>query len=159
MGCPESKTAVLTGKLMLMLLSDIGALAGFDVIPSQKFDINRHVSPPLKALAQFGWSLAGYQDIDNNGIRELIVGAIGDDDSGINSGAIYILFLRRRRFNPIPFDLVAFILMITLPTCCFCSSCIAGTIYFFWYFRRYEMISIYVLLYSNLALLLLSSFL
>jgi len=41
----------------------------------------------------FGCSIALLGDINNDGIADLVVGAAGDDDSTINAGAAYILFL------------------------------------------------------------------
>eukprot|EP01034_Spumella_vulgaris_P021994 gene21994-28083_t len=44
------------------------------------------VGPPLKSLDQFGSAVAGYWDVDGNGLSELIVGAPGDDEGGSNAG-------------------------------------------------------------------------
>ncbi len=43
----------------------------------------------------FGWSVAGLGDLDGDGITDLAVGAMTDDDGGGNSdrGAVYVLFL------------------------------------------------------------------
>lgn len=41
----------------------------------------------------FGSSVAVLNDLDNDGIRELAVGAYGDDDGASASGAVYILFM------------------------------------------------------------------
>lgn len=41
----------------------------------------------------FGESLARLGDLDGDGVTELAVGAIGDDDGGSNRGATYVLFL------------------------------------------------------------------
>jgi len=41
----------------------------------------------------FGWSIASLGDLDGDGIIDLAVGARGDDDGGLNSGAVWILFL------------------------------------------------------------------
>jgi hypothetical protein len=67
-----------------------------------------------------------------------LAGAPGDDANGTleDSGAIYIMFLRRRRYHWIPFDWATYLATILVPTCCFCCSCISGTIFFFYYFRR-----------------------
>ena len=42
---------------------------------------------------QFGISLAAVGDLDGDGILELAVGAVGDDDGGVDQGAVWILFL------------------------------------------------------------------
>ena len=42
----------------------------------------------------FGYSVAGLGDLDNDGINDIAVGAIGDDDGGSQDrGAVWILFL------------------------------------------------------------------
>ncbi len=41
----------------------------------------------------FGIALASLADLDGNGTRELAVGAHGDDDGGLDRGAIWVLFL------------------------------------------------------------------
>jgi hypothetical protein len=132
--------------MFLMFLSTLGELEGYTVIPALTDEEGQggghnsgpRVAPPLKRTDQFAQALAAYQDIDKNGIREIVVGAPGDDNDGqrLNAGAIYIIFLRRRRHFYIPFDFVRFILLVTLPTGCCCCSCVWGVIYFFWYFRR-----------------------
>jgi len=42
---------------------------------------------------EFGISLAGLGDLDGDGVPDLAVGAIGDDNGGNKSGAVWILFL------------------------------------------------------------------
>ena len=41
----------------------------------------------------FGSSIAGIGDLDADGIEDIAVGAIGDDDGGIDRGAVWILFM------------------------------------------------------------------
>jgi hypothetical protein len=41
----------------------------------------------------FGFSVAALEDLDGDGVRDLAVGAAGDDDGGTNQGAVWILFL------------------------------------------------------------------
>ena len=48
---------------------------------------------PLDNDNHFGVSLASLGDLDGDGIADLAVGANGDDDGGIDRGAVYILFL------------------------------------------------------------------
>ena len=133
LGCPQTNAGGLPGHILLMMLDENSELAGFTDIPA---DTDKGVGPPLKPVDRFGESLAGYWDIDDNDMPELLVGAPGDDDGAEDSGAVYILFLRSRRRHPPDFPLVEFVLIITLPTWCFCTSCIVGIAYFFWYFRR-----------------------
>lgn len=133
MGCPQGNTGNLPGKFLIIYLKDDATLAGSTEIPAAT---DEDVKPDFQPRDQFGYAMAGYWDIDDNGTREIIVGAPGDDEEGENAGAIYIIFLRSRRHHPPRFDLVAFVLIITLPICCFCTTLIASVAYFFWYFRR-----------------------
>jgi len=41
----------------------------------------------------FGYSVVALDDIDGDGVRDLAVGAVSDDDGGTDFGAIWILFL------------------------------------------------------------------
>ncbi|HUU94603.1 MAG TPA: integrin alpha [Phycisphaerae bacterium] len=41
----------------------------------------------------FGTSTASLSDLDGDGVGELAVGARGDDDGGVNRGAVWVLFL------------------------------------------------------------------
>ena len=55
---------------------------------------------------------------------------------GFDSGAVYLLFPRRRRFHPPTFDTVRFALIVFFPTF-FCFSLLCyGIGYFFWRYRR-----------------------
>lgn len=42
----------------------------------------------------FGFSVANIGDVNSDGINDMAVGAIYDDDGGVNRGAIYILFMK-----------------------------------------------------------------
>ena len=48
---------------------------------------------PLKNGDAFGYSLDPVGDLDGDGVVELAVGSMWDDDGGVNRGAIWILFL------------------------------------------------------------------
>ncbi|MCP3933879.1 MAG: hypothetical protein GY708_00750, partial [Actinomycetia bacterium] len=47
---------------------------------------------PLDDFDAFGFSVAGIGDVDGDGIADIAVGAIQDDDGGANRGAVYVLF-------------------------------------------------------------------
>ncbi|MEM9041320.1 MAG: FG-GAP-like repeat-containing protein, partial [Actinomycetota bacterium] len=49
--------------------------------------------PGLDDNDQFGGSVAGIGDIDGDGIGDLAVGAVFDDDEDFNAGAAYVVFL------------------------------------------------------------------
>ena len=51
------------------------------------------LAAPLQENDFFGASLACPGDLDGDGVRDLIVGAPGDDDGGTRRGALYILWL------------------------------------------------------------------
>ncbi|MFG0316116.1 MAG: integrin alpha [Planctomycetota bacterium JB042] len=49
----------------------------------------------------FGSGVAGIADVDGDGVNDLAVGAMQDDDGGANGGAVWILFLNAHGgFNP-----------------------------------------------------------
>lgn len=47
----------------------------------------------LSAGDAFGEGLAGIGDLDNDGVNDIAVGAIGDNDGSSDAGAVYIIFL------------------------------------------------------------------
>jgi hypothetical protein len=47
----------------------------------------------LQPEDDFGTSLAGLGDVDGDGVPDVAVGAPGDDDGGVDRGALWILFL------------------------------------------------------------------
>jgi FG-GAP repeat protein len=47
----------------------------------------------LDPFDSFGGSVAGLGDVDGDGVGDLAVGAVGDDDGGSGNGAVWILFL------------------------------------------------------------------
>ena len=49
----------------------------------------------LSANDNFGASITGMGDLDNDGVPDLAVGAPGDDDGGSDQGAVWILFMDR----------------------------------------------------------------
>jgi hypothetical protein len=49
----------------------------------------------LDDFDRFGHSLARLGDLDGDGVTELAVGAVFDDDGGVNQGAVYVLFMAR----------------------------------------------------------------
>ncbi len=48
----------------------------------------------MNAQDDFGISIRGIGDLDENGYNDLAIGAPGDDDGGLDIGAVWILFLR-----------------------------------------------------------------
>lgn len=135
-GCPQAQTGSLPGRLFLIFPQfKTGEILGYRELPSETDD-RPFTSPLLQRLDEFGAALAPYTDIDENGLKEIVVGTPGDSDNGVQSGAIYILFLRRRRHHGPVFNFLRFILLVTLFSWCGLTSCILGIAYFFWYYRR-----------------------
>ncbi len=56
-------------------------------------DTSPDFSGALNDYDVFGSSICALGDLDGNGVTELAVGAMGDDDGGISNGAVWILFL------------------------------------------------------------------
>jgi len=55
----------------------------------------------------FGWSVTSLGDLDGDGVGDLAVGALGDDDGGSERGAVWILFLDGDgQVNPVDSGLV-----------------------------------------------------
>ncbi|MEM8601466.1 MAG: T9SS type A sorting domain-containing protein [Bacteroidota bacterium] len=72
--------------------------------PSSPAQVRNHVkvtenqggfTGDLDPIDWFGRATARIADLDGDGIQELAVGAMRDDDGGLDRGALYILFLHR----------------------------------------------------------------
>jgi len=50
--------------------------------------------PVLSNVDQFGTSVANIGDLNGDGVTDLAVGAIGDDNGGDNRGAVHIMFMK-----------------------------------------------------------------
>jgi len=134
-GCPQGNAGVLTGRAFVWFMDKIGGNQGYITIPNERDKVDQ-IGPNLKAKDQYGTSMAAYQDLDRNAIKEIVIGAPGDHDNGYNTGALYIVFLRRRRFHPYMFDWRAYYCGIFIPIGVYCVFCWAGIKFFFWYYRR-----------------------
>lgn len=133
-GCPGTLGASLPGRFFFYFLTVDGELNGYTKLPA---DTDDEINLPIDPFDGFGQSMAAYRDIDKNGMQELIIGAPGDDNGDQReSGAVYIIFLRRRRHHGLRFNFTRFIILVTvLPVVI--SGVVFGSIaLFFWYFRR-----------------------
>ncbi len=64
------------------------------VLREQKIDgVQGGFTGELEAQDFFGHSVASPGDVDGDGVRDLAVGAYGDDDGGEERGAVWILFM------------------------------------------------------------------
>lgn len=77
------------GALWILFLARNGFVLGFQKISDTDGDFDG----TLQDGNYFGSSVAGIGDLDVDGIEDIAVGAIGDDDGGIDRGAVWILFM------------------------------------------------------------------
>ena len=105
-GCPQTQTGTLPGRMFFYFLGAAGNMLGFTKVPSDK-DVEREIFLPQGLSDYFGQSLAAMPDWDQNGIKEIAVGAPGvlivdliqeqfisyffDDDGGTRFGQIHEL--------------------------------------------------------------------
>lgn len=137
MGCPQNDVAGGTGRLFMLFMGNNNTILAEKQVPDEDYDIARNIAPVFQPLDRFGYSMAAYSDIDQNGIREIAVGAPGDHIEGSEYvGAIYILFHRRRRFHPPLVCHLCYLLSFSIPLGFIALTCVCSTIYFFWHYRR-----------------------
>lgn len=77
------------GEVWILFLRADGSLIGETCIG----DGTGGFTGVLRDSDSFGTGLGSLPDLDGDGIDELVVGARGDDDAGVNAGAIWILRL------------------------------------------------------------------
>jgi len=77
------------GAVWLLFLNTDGTVNTFQKLSQNEGNLNAN----LLDSDYFGSAVANLGDLDGNGINDLAVGARGDDDGGINRGAVWILFL------------------------------------------------------------------
>ena len=56
-------------------------------------DTNGDFAGSLQDGDHFGSSIAGIGDLDADGVEDIAVGATGDDDGGVDRGAVWVLFM------------------------------------------------------------------
>jgi hypothetical protein len=88
--CRDDDGGVNRGAVYLLFLKRDGSVKGQAKIS----DTAGNFQGVLEDLDEFGRSIANLGDLDGNGVIDLAVGAIGDDDGGVDQkGAVWILFL------------------------------------------------------------------
>ncbi len=136
-GCPQTSSGTMTGRIFIMYLTHQGRQQAHTVLPGST-DTPRGIGPggQFGDTDAVGHSLVAMPDYDNNGIKEIAVGAPGTSENGTSSGAIYIWYLRRRRWHSFIPDTRAWLCSIIIPPSLFVFFCFASIIYFFYHFRR-----------------------
>ncbi len=77
------------GAVWILFLSTDGTVKSHQKISSTEGGF----TGPLDNVDILGGSLAWLDDLNGDGVGDLAVGAIGDDDGGFNRGAVWVLFL------------------------------------------------------------------
>lgn len=77
------------GAVWILFLNANGTVKSYEKIS----DTQGSFTGVLDNQDVFGQSVAGLGDLDQDGVNDLVVGALGDDDGGSNNGAAWILFL------------------------------------------------------------------
>ncbi len=77
------------GAVWILFLNPDGTLKSQQKIS----DLEGNFVPSLVNFDNFGSSVAGIGDLDLDGVSDIAVGAIGDDDGGALRGAVWVLFL------------------------------------------------------------------
>lgn len=76
------------GGVIILSITSAGAYTVLNVISDT--DLGGGV---LAASDRFGFSVSGAEDLDEDGVNDLIAGADGDDDGSTDRGAIWVVFL------------------------------------------------------------------
>jgi hypothetical protein len=85
----EEGGANQVGAVYTLLLNRDGTAKSF-----QKIGANQGGGPSLDAFDAFGGGAQGLGDFDGDGVTDVLVGALFDDDGATQAGAVYLLFLR-----------------------------------------------------------------
>ena len=94
------------GAVWILFMNRNGTVLGAQKIS----DISGEFDGTLVDGDYFGSSVAGIGDLDADGTEDIAIGAIGDDDGGIDRGALWILFMNTDGTVPVSYT------HLTLPT-------------------------------------------
>ncbi len=87
-GTPEDdEGGTNTGALHVLFLNTNGTVKSYKRISKNSAGL------AIKPTDWFGFSSANLGDFDGDGVTDVVVGAVLDDDGGVNQGSIWILFL------------------------------------------------------------------
>ena len=82
------------GSVWILFMKTDGKVNSFQKISDSRGDLTEGNSGGLIDDGDsFGFSVAGMEDLDMDSIPDLVVGARGDDDDGLNNGAVWVIFL------------------------------------------------------------------
>ena len=87
--CLSDDGGVDRGAVWILFLAADGTVTSFQKISDTEGDF----AGTLQDGDRFGSSIAGIGDLDADGIEDIAVGAIGDDDGGTDRGAVWVLFM------------------------------------------------------------------
>ncbi len=76
------------GKVFIVSLNSNGDVQKLNVITPHNFNIESNDQSVF-----FGVSVSGIGDFDMDGIEDMTIGAIGNDDNGLNTGIAYICYM------------------------------------------------------------------
>jgi|GEM_PF-5618320 len=83
----------LTLALILLFVptcfSQVGKVTGYQKIS----DVAGNFTGILDNEDRFGWEIGALEDLDLDGVKDMLVGARNDDDGGYDRGAVWILFM------------------------------------------------------------------
>ncbi|VAW80079.1 hypothetical protein MNBD_GAMMA15-1207 [hydrothermal vent metagenome] len=89
-GAPnDDEGADNAGAVWVITMTADGRVDGWQKVADNTGGFNGNLS----ADDQFGAAVAGIGDLDGDGVPDLVVGAPGDDDGGLDRGAVWVLFL------------------------------------------------------------------
>ena len=77
-----------SGALHIMFMNTDGSVDSTVEINSSTAN-----GPVLSNTHNFGGSVTNIGDLDGDGVNDIAVGALGDDDDGLNRGALHIMFM------------------------------------------------------------------
>ena len=77
------------GALWFLYMNSNGTVKDYSKISSTQGNFTGEIDP----FDRFGRSCSVIGDLDNNGVNDIAVGAITDDDGGTDRGAVWILYL------------------------------------------------------------------
>ncbi len=87
----DNDGGILRGAVFILFLNRDGKVKAYQKIS----DTQGNFTAGLEDDDEFGYSVTELGDLDGDGISDLAVGAVGDDDGGPGRGAVWVLFLNR----------------------------------------------------------------